>query len=341
MNAAPPAPLVTVVIPTFNRNEMLLRSVKLLLPQLRQEVQLAVRDNASPVPASETLRPALLSVPAGQMVVSRNPTNIGGNANVLRCIEECETEWIWILGDDDTPEPDAIDRILSEIRLADDRLVYVNYRSELFDRTKPVELHTAADLFERTDSISNALFLSASIFRTPAIKKHLRLAHAYSYSNMPHLIAVYLALAEGGIARLSTEKIASWQVPEFRDAWSVVNGALAFPTLLDLPLGTKDRIALGRRLEEDIHPELLGLARQVLMVARADGDTRNARWIWHQIRTRRYGGLPYTGRKLLAWSLGWLFLAPRLSHPIVELFARIILKDMARRNVVQDRIARI
>ena len=55
MNPESPG-VLTIAIPTFDRNEQLARTVSALLPQLRPGVSLVIRDNASPVPVAATTR---------------------------------------------------------------------------------------------------------------------------------------------------------------------------------------------------------------------------------------------------------------------------------------------
>ncbi|MGM9481902.1 glycosyltransferase family 2 protein [Roseateles sp. NT4] len=332
------APLLTIAIPTFDRNEVLAQTVAALLPQLGPDVSLVIRDNASPRPVAQTLAEL---VAGADVRIVRNPWNIGGNANILRCLETCETEWLWILGDDDLPDADAVARVLGDVRAAHADLVGVNYRSELYDRRLDLELRGGDDFLARMDSLSNVLFLSASVLRAPALQRHLRLAYAYAYSNMPHVLALLLALGGQGRVRLSTQHIATWCEADAGSSWSVVNASLAFPTVLDLPLPQRQRRLLARKVEADVHPELLGLARQLLALACADGDAAAARWAWRQMRLRRFGGGPLSARRLLAWLLGWLFVAPPLARPVVEAVARAVLGDRSSRNALQDRTQRI
>ncbi|MCK6682149.1 MAG: glycosyltransferase [Thermoanaerobaculia bacterium] len=336
----PPEPdVLTIAIPTFDRNADLERSVRALLPQLRPGVRLIIRDNASPDPVSPSLAPLLGDRP--DVTIVRNPFNIGGDANVLRCLETCQTEWLWILGDDDLPVPDALERILTEIHQAPETLLCVNYRSELFDRTAALELQGTEEFIFKMDSLSNILFLSSNIYRAPALKTQLRLAYTYSSTHMPHVVALLFALGSHGRIRLSTQQIAVWSEPELHRSWSVVNAALGFPTILDLPLSQRARIALARKAEGSAHPALLGLARQLLFLSSAEGDPAHARWLWRQIRYRRYGGLPLSFQKLLAFLLQGLFLAPGTVQPLVELAARLLLGGRASRNSLQDRSERI
>ncbi len=332
------APLLTIAIPTFDRNEVLALTVSALLPQLGPDVRLVIRDNASPRPVAQTL--AALVAGAG-VLVERNPFNIGGNANMLRCLESCATEWLWVLGDDDLPDADAVQRVLADLRSADAGLVAINYRSELFDRRQALTLRGADDFLARMDSLSNVLFLSASVVRAPALQAHLRLANAYAYCNMPQVLALLLALGAERCVQLSMQHIATWREAPAGASWSVVNASLAFPTVLDLPLPQHQRRLLAAKVEADVNPELLGLARQLLALACADGDAAAARWTWRQMRGRRFGGAPLSARRALAWALGWLFIAPQITRPMVEAAAKLLLGERASRNALQDRTQRI
>lgn len=338
MSEEPPC-LLTIAIPTFDRNEQLGRTVAALLPQLQPGIRLVIRDNASPVPVATSLG----AVIAGRDDVSvvRNACNIGGGANVLRCLESCETEWLWILGDDDIPLPGAVSRILGDILGADAELLSVNYRCELYDRREARELRGADDFLTRADSLSNLLLLSASVLRAPRLKPQLRLAYAHLSSWIAHVAALLFALGDSGRVRLSMEHIVSWAPPDPTESWSVVSAALAFPTAADLPLTQRQRELLLARMEADIQPELLGLARQLLARACVDNDGAGARWTWRQIRLRRFGGSLRSVRAWLAWLLGWLFVAPRLTRPVVEAFAVWRLGDEVGRNVLQDPMKRI
>ncbi|RZK28376.1 MAG: glycosyltransferase family 2 protein, partial [Hymenobacter sp.] len=104
--------MLTIAIPTYNRNERLARSLEILVPQLSAGVKLVIIDNCSSVPIKDTVEPYLLS----NVKVVRNTYNIGMAANILRCFENCDTEWLWVLGDDDPPHKNAVEIIIQEIK---------------------------------------------------------------------------------------------------------------------------------------------------------------------------------------------------------------------------------
>jgi glycosyltransferase involved in cell wall biosynthesis len=105
---------LSIVIPTSNRPKDIVERVGELLPQLVQGVDLLIIDNCSPV-VVETLISENFPDTLGKITHIRNAVNIGGNANICRCFEVGDSDWIWLLGDDDSVKPDAIKMILAEI----------------------------------------------------------------------------------------------------------------------------------------------------------------------------------------------------------------------------------
>ncbi len=126
--------LLTIAIPTFNRNKILHRTLELIIPQMESWVELIIVDNNSAIPVSETIRNLCEEYPNLNVRIVRNSANIGANANVLRCIEYCESEYIWILGDDDFPIENVLKKIFLKLESRDP--VWVNFYSN--DACQPI-----------------------------------------------------------------------------------------------------------------------------------------------------------------------------------------------------------
>jgi glycosyltransferase involved in cell wall biosynthesis len=330
---------LTVAIPTFDRNALLQENVSRLLPQLTPECTLLLLDNCSPTPVAETLGDLLAAYPAVPVRIVRHATNVGGNANVLRCFELCETEWVWVLGDDDRLRPDAVATILRDVA-SHPEVAFFNYATALCPRERVSETRGAVDFAARMDSFSNVLFLSTSVFRARAIRDRLAFANMYAYSNAPHLVALLAALGEDGRCVLSSDRIVDWEPPPRERQWSMVNAALGFPTLLDAPLGPDVRQLLAAKLAA-AEPPLEGLVRQLLFMARHDGDGRNARYYYAQIRARRFYGPRRFAARLRALAYAPLLVAPGLAGRVVELVARLALGRRAAENRLQSRTDRL
>jgi abequosyltransferase len=119
-------PLLTIAIPTYNREGYLRGLLSVLFDQLIHEsrVELFISDNASRDHTSalvEEFRKRGLAIRC-----IRNETNIGPDANFLQCFEESRGKYVWIFGDDDVIVPGAVAAILSCLHHNEYDLVYVN-----------------------------------------------------------------------------------------------------------------------------------------------------------------------------------------------------------------------
>ena len=121
-----------IAIPTYNRPEHIKRQVCDLLPQLREGVSLIVYDNCSDIPVASYFTQEELS----QFTLVRNKFNIGGAANIGKCLtENGDSGWIWLLGDDDRIIDNAVDVILNTIQSHQD-CCYINFQQKKTEETK-------------------------------------------------------------------------------------------------------------------------------------------------------------------------------------------------------------
>lgn len=227
---------LTVAIPTYNRPEALRMCVSRLVTQLDDDSVILVVDNASATPASDALTSIIASVPESKVRFVRNPLNIGGNANIMRCFELCDTEWIWLLGDDDLPAMDAIARLRCAIAQNRDAF-YINFGSHIAKRSSTRRTSGLVDLLMALDAIhgfSNLLFISAGAYRMEAIRGEIAVGFHYAYSCAPHLAMLFASIGDKGVCCLHSESIIVDGGPA---AWSKLPVLLGVGTLLDLPIG--------------------------------------------------------------------------------------------------------
>lgn len=107
------APLLTVVVPTYNRAANLELLLSGLAPQLAAlpQVELIVSDNASPDSTEPLMRRVLAEGLRCRYI--RNPVNIGPDRNFLQCYREAAGRYIWIFSDDDYIFPNTLARIVT------------------------------------------------------------------------------------------------------------------------------------------------------------------------------------------------------------------------------------
>jgi len=104
-------PILSVVIPTYNRLAYLKQTLDVLLPQVTDEVEVIISDNCSPDATWE-----YLEMLEGKVQRFRQETNVGADKNIVSCLSRGQGKYVWLLCDDDLPCSNAIESLLKAIR---------------------------------------------------------------------------------------------------------------------------------------------------------------------------------------------------------------------------------
>jgi glycosyltransferase involved in cell wall biosynthesis len=235
--------LLTIAIPTFNRNDILLKNIERILPQLEDWVEVLVVDNNSDVPVSETVKLLVDKYPGNHIKIIRNSVNIGINANVLRCIEYCSTEYLWIIGDDDFPVEDVFNKIY--LYISNKEAVWINfYCDDCFQpkRSKSEVRSTLIDFLHGMRSISELVFISNNIYRTKYIKNGLEFGNMYQATMAPHVIAMIAGVetsTSSGTYHISAEQlfVSISNNDDITTAWPLYKAFVGIMSLYQVPFG--------------------------------------------------------------------------------------------------------
>lgn len=117
---------LSICIPTFNRPEKIFNLLNLILPQIKKSnVEIVVTDNSS---NDETEKKLELVVKQNSNIsYFRNNRNIGFAKNLKKAIFYSSGNYIWLLSDDDTPNPKSIKKILNAIELKKKGWIFFNF----------------------------------------------------------------------------------------------------------------------------------------------------------------------------------------------------------------------
>ncbi len=243
----------TIAIPTFNRRDPLRKTVQILLPQLREDIELLILDNGSE-PSSELVLEDLIGQCNRQSIrIVRHSCNVGGSANVLRCVEYSAGPWVWILGDDDQPRTDAVNTILNHIEKYPEA-VWISFQSDvcsLAHRTSgfPKIVEGLDALVEACDSFSNLLFISSGLYKRDRLIGAMSKAYLYAGSYAPHLALLFLHLrSHPGICVLSPAALVSHGKPAEGDHWDGASISLKLTEIISIPTSRTTRHRLGKWL---------------------------------------------------------------------------------------------
>jgi glycosyltransferase involved in cell wall biosynthesis len=232
---------ITIAIPSYNRVSVLQNNLGQVATSLPSWVQLLVVDNAS-VPVVE-LGPELegtlneLNIP---WRVSRNRSNIGGGANIVRCFEEVETDWFLLCGDDDVIDPAALQMAYDLIkRHPDAAFIKCSSRFHRYDDTFFGK--GTVQLLESARDYGGLLFMSSFLFNRKLCMPYLRFGYLATAAYAPQ-VAIALLASKTHPFVLSPLIVA--RANESDPAWSPVDVMLSAYQLADLPLDRSERASL-------------------------------------------------------------------------------------------------
>lgn len=101
-------PLVSVVIPSFNRLHYLRGAIQSALRQSITDIEVIVQDNAS----ADDPTPLIREIADPRLTLHRNAVNIGQTRNIVTACMRATGKYIAVLGDDDLWQPDFLARLV-------------------------------------------------------------------------------------------------------------------------------------------------------------------------------------------------------------------------------------
>ena len=329
----------TIAIPTYNRNATLKASLERLLPQLGANCQLLIVDNHSDVPVADTLAETLRPYPTLNCRVVRNRVNIGANANILRCFEHCDTDWAWVLGDDDAVKPDAL-AIVNHALEAHRDCLYINFA---YDELRPQDFTTTGirEFAFRLDLSANLPWIASSLYKVSVIRKNSRFGYQYAYTMIPHVATLLTSLQEDGKCFFSKERVTRVTIPATHEQWSMLNLALGYPILFDLPMEMDVREQLIDKLlvtRQGRSPHLPAIYHELRRMMIDEKSPKNAFYYYDQVRVRSRRCEKDWKRRLSLRFLGVLMRFP----PLFGLLYRMVKKKPYDNSAVApDRFRRM
>ncbi|MBB3187206.1 glycosyltransferase family 2 protein [Microbacter margulisiae] len=302
--------LLTIAIPTYNRKEFLINNVTHLLPQLNEKVKLLIIDNHSDEIMQDVLYETIPDIKKINIEFIRNRINIGGDANIVRCFEYCTSPYLWILGDDDIPILDAVNKIFNHIILYPE-VMFFNFSSEIYFRNKSFRSKGLTGFVDGIDDYSNLLFISCNVYKVPEVIINLRFAYHYIYSCASQIVIILQSLDERSETYFSAEQIVNWGKPSPDRQWSHVLQSLGYYSIIELPSIVKHGLSKKLALKMKMYsPSVKQMFR--LIATLSDGPSYNTLtsiYLFDQIMFRRFYFHPFYIR-ILRYPFRFLLLFP-------------------------------
>jgi hypothetical protein len=257
--------------------------------------------------------------PNVDMRIIRNRWNIGLVANVLRCFENCDTEWIWVPGDDDIMTPDAVHSVLAVMQEYPNAC-YLNFlteglKSSSFRRSTFVT-RGLSEFAQRMESAHHVNFMSCSIWRTETFGRVLAAGFHNAYSNGWTFALLLSALKETSEVVFSDKAVVQLvTTAPHTTRWSYRKFVLGWVTLLEIACSRRDRMCLAKKMLRLYSPENV----TAYLLADAAVNAWTDRFLYYDLAAGRL--LPYRVHFLGRFRFALyrpLFLAPKFGWRLVR-----------------------
>lgn len=252
-----------IYVPTWKRPELLRSQLDALQSQITAypQIRVLVSDNDSSNPKMDEIKAWCES--RTQFAYRRHPSNIGGNANIaLGFVDRGEADLLWILADDTTILPGAIDKIM----MVSDRKFDILAFSREETAPESTRFLIEQQGIERVLANYPWGLISNVIFNTSSIEKSIDAAFSFYNSSFPHL----------GVLFDAANKKRSLEVQWLREADILAEGQPPY--------------VLYKR-EEMYVQSLTGLPQLFQLAPRWERGRLVRGWTW------RYGGAFFRSRK--------------------------------------------
>ena len=318
--------VITIAIPTFDRNEILQTTLPGILRQLTPECELLILDNHSEYSVEETVAPLIADFSSQNIRIVRNPINIGGAANLLRCFELCNTEWMWLLGDDDIISPDAIALILRAIQ-NNGQCYFINFASQGFLRDVSFSTLGLNDLIGRMDEWSHLLFMSVGVYHVPRLINRLAMGYHYCYSRAPHIVLVLSSLGKDGCCHFSKDVIIHEQTLAAA-GWEPITVMLGQYTLLELIDDLQVRRIFAEKLS--FKPSMMGTSLRLHLAAKQPQYKHTSLYFYDQIVSRGFYYEQWSLKRIRNYVYRFIVKFPNLTHGCIKILYPFIKKKFGR-----------
>lgn len=169
--------ILSICIPTYNRASYLRRCLNSIAIQFRKEfeIEIFISNNCSNDETEEVVLDFLGILP---ITYKKNTTNLGPDLNIAQCYNTASGKYVMVFGDDDIFIGNALESILSVLKMGDFGIIFLNYGGFFKDPKEfkyRLNLHKNVYLFKGYDILkkikSRIGFTSAFIVNSNAIVK--------------------------------------------------------------------------------------------------------------------------------------------------------------------------
>jgi glycosyltransferase involved in cell wall biosynthesis len=203
------------VLITFNRSGYVEKTLSAFLHAGLTAMRLHILDNCSTDDTSQVVQRFQKAWP--NLQYHCNSYNIGGNANILRAVEITNSEYHWVIGDDDEWFLENINALITLLNEGIADIIRLGWLASKESRGKLVELEVLRQ--QEKLFFGSVSMISATILRRTLVTRYLKESYANISNFYPQLIPVILGSQAGQLQVYTLEKDLMLHTPNPKAAY--------------------------------------------------------------------------------------------------------------------------
>lgn len=239
---------LTVVIPTYNREQRLKRTLDILEIQSDDDFDIIILDNCSEYNVEQVLNKREIGF-RNRVEIVHNKANIGMAVNLANAFIQKRDEWVWMLSDDDIPSVYAVEYIYEEIErcinIGAIHFSICEWDIYIKDGAKDFKsLHELIEFYrciieekpKEFNYSGDFIYFSNKVYNMKYVKPYYEKVFFYAYSGVPQLVPILFMLNEKTAeVRISNKKIVTYDTAE-GDHWDWIKTMSGMRIITDFPL---------------------------------------------------------------------------------------------------------
>lgn len=310
--------VITIVIPTYNRRERLLRQLESL--QIQGQVNsyyLVVLDNCSDYDVNKAIcEHGFKDEFYSNIEIVSRPLNTRMGYNLAGTLLYAKTKWLWLVSDDDISVNDSITNVVSyALNYPDASLIkfQFTYRNTFSD----IHIHSIKDLeaiyHKHYFTPGDLFYLGNNLINTAKLQDYLGDAFEHSSHLIPFVMPALHQLVDGNAEIIFSDKHVQIYVPnKSGDTWMAIPTILKFAELFDIRWGNPE---YTQRLFRIVCNHFM--VTEVVRMLLSEKNESYRRYAYHRLKETIFNR-PQSFKERMFWTS--YFFEDRLHIPI---FSRI------------------
>ncbi len=209
--------LLTVVIPTYNRKQQLLETLRSFEIQREfDRYKIIISNNCSNYDVGEWVTQNFSKEFIDIINIYNRKYNIGGDLNIASTHQLCQSKWMWLMSDDDIVMPDSLQIVLNDIHEMSE-IALIKYSIAGFPPLQDKLCNTFNEVLEAfiapnvQAGYGQFVFMSNNVINIERVNAYIGEASFYANTSITQLIPSIFAIKKDNSAwRISSKRITNY-----------------------------------------------------------------------------------------------------------------------------------